>query len=114
MRLGTSRFEPTADGKRAIGTINGQDFIAVEIRSVPECEATAGLLNYPGLPSKATQVVVNEIPFVCDFCKAEPVSVNVNAPAGDAFASYPIAKVVWAAEMKNGSFSFSPPKVAGR
>lgn len=115
VRLGTSRFEPTAEGKRAIGTVNGQDFITVEIKSDPgSCEPAAGRLNYPGLSAKTKQIVVNEIPFVGDFCKAEPVSVNVNAPAGDPFAAFPIAKVVWAAEFKNGSFSFSPPKLAGK
>jgi hypothetical protein len=112
VRVGTSRFESTAEGKRAIGTANGQDFITAEIKSVPECGPAAGLLNYPGLSGKTGQVVVNEIPFVGDFCKAEPVSVNVNAPAGDPFSAFPIAKVVWAGEFKNGSFSFSPPKIA--
>lgn len=115
VRVGTSRFEPTAGGKRAIGTVNGQDFITVEIKSDPgPCEPVAGLLNYPGLLAKTKQVVVNEIPFVGDGCKAEPVSVNVNAPAGDLFGKFPIAKVIWAAEFKNGAFSFSPPKPAGK
>src|SRR5262249_40523092 len=31
VRLGTSRFESTAEGKRAIGTVNGQDFITAEV-----------------------------------------------------------------------------------
>jgi hypothetical protein len=58
--------------------------------------------------------MVNEIPYVGDGCKAEPVSVNVTAPGGDLFGKFPIAKVVWAAEFKNGAFSFSPPKLAGK
>jgi hypothetical protein len=114
VRIGTSRFESTSEGKRAIGTVNGQDFITAEIKSVPECGPAAGLINYPGLSAKTRQLVVNEIPFAGDFCKAELVSLNVNATAGDPFSAYPIAKVVWAAEFKNGSFSFSPPKVAGK
>jgi hypothetical protein len=113
VRLGTSRFESTTDGKRAIGTVNGQDFITVEIKSVPGgCEAAAGRVNYPGVSPATGQVVVNEIPFVGEFCKAEPVSVKVTAPSGDPFSAYPIAKVVWAAELKNGSFSFTTPKPA--
>jgi hypothetical protein len=115
VRVGTSRFEPTTDGKRAIGTVNGQDFITVEIKSDPgPCEPVAGLLNYPGLPASSKQLVVNVIPYVGDGCKAEPVSVNVNAPPGDLFGGFPIAKVVWAAEFKNGAFSFSTPKLAGK
>jgi hypothetical protein len=42
------------------------------------------------------------------------VAVNISAPAGDAFSAYPIAKVVWAAEFKNATFSFSVPQVAGK
>ena len=115
VRLGTSRFEPTAQGKRAIGTVNGQDFITVEIKSIPgECQAVAGSLNYPGVSPKTKQLVVNEIPYVGEACKAEPVSVNVSAPAGDPFSAFPIVNVVWAAEFKDASFSFSPPKVAGK
>ena len=115
VRVGTSRFEPTPDGKRAIGTVNGRDFIKVEIKSTPgACEAVAGRVNYPGLSEKTKQVVVNEIPFVGESCKAEPVSVKVDAPAGDPFSAFPIAKVVWAAELKNGSFSFTLPKAASK
>jgi hypothetical protein len=115
VRVGGSRFEPTTQGKRAIGSVNGRDIITVEIRALPgECQAAAGRVNYPGVSGKAKQLVVNEIPWVGDFCKAEPVAVNISAPAGDAFSAYPIAKVVWAAEFKNATFSFSVPQVAGK
>jgi hypothetical protein len=63
---------------------------------------------------RSRQLVVNEIPYVGEACKAEPVSVNVTAPPGDPFSAFPIVKVVWAAEFKNASFSFSPPKVAAK
>ena len=87
----------------------------MEIKSVAGgCEPAAGRVNYPGLSPQTHQVVVNEIPFVGDSCKAEPVSVDVSAPAGDPFSAFPIAKVVWAAEFKNASFSFTSPKPAGR
>jgi hypothetical protein len=113
VRIGTSRFEPTPEGKRAIGTVNGQDFITAKIKSVPgACELATARVNYPALSEKTKQVVINEIPFVGEFCKAEPVSVEVTAPAGDAFSAYKIAKVVWAAEFKNGSFSFTYPQPA--
>src|SRR5262245_5386438 len=115
VRLGGSRVEATAQGKRATGTVNGQDFITVEIKSSPEeCQAVAGAVNYPGMQPSTKRVVVNEIPYIVDFCKAEPVSVKVNAPPGDPFSAFPIAKVVWAGEGRNASFSFSPPKVAQR
>ena len=112
VRLGGSRVEATAQGKREIGTVNGQDFITVEIKSSEECQAVAGTLNYPGVQPNTKHLVVNEIPYVGEICKAEPVSVTVNASAGDPFSAFPIAKVVWAADFRNASFSFSPPKVA--
>jgi len=115
VRVGSSRMESTAEGKRAVGTVNGLDFVTVEIKSLSgTCEAAAGLLNYPALLPNTTQLVVNEIPFVGEFCKAEPVSVNVNAPSGDPFAAYRIEKIIWAAEFKNASFSFALPHPARR
>jgi hypothetical protein len=115
VRLGASRSEATNLGRRAIGAINGQDFVTVEVKSFPsECQAVAGTLTYPGISSMTEKLVVNEIPYVGENCKAEPISVNITAPAGDPLAAFPIAKVVWAAEFKNASFSFSPPKIVGK
>ena len=115
VRLGASRFEATAQGKRAIGTVNGRDVITVEIKSLPgECQLGSGRVNYPGISRKTKQLVVNEIPWVGEFCKAEPVAAKINAPPGDPFSAYPIAKVGWAAEFKNAAFSFSVPQVAGK
>src|SRR4029453_18493529 len=77
VRLGGSRVEATAQGKRATGTGHGQDFITVEIKSSrEECQAVAGTLNYPGVQPNTRHLVVNEIPYVGDVCKAEPISVN--------------------------------------
>jgi hypothetical protein len=115
VRPGTSRLEPTADGKRAIGTMNGQNFVTAEIKSVPgSCEPVAILLNYVSMSSETERVIVNKIPFVGDSCKAEPVSAKVTAPAGDLFSVYPIAKVIGAAEFRNGSGSFTVPQSAGK
>jgi hypothetical protein len=92
--------------------VNGQDFITAEIKSgAGECSPAAGRINYPGV--SASQVVVNEIPFVGESCKAEPVSLKVNAPADDPFSAYTVNKILWAAEVRNASFTFTFPKVAG-
>lgn len=111
VRNGTSRFEATDQGKRAIGTVNGKDVVMVEIKSSSEpCEAASGLLKYPTI--LANKVVVNEIPFVGDMCKAEPVSVNVTAPENDPFAAFKPVKTLWAFEFKNGAFSLNRPVAA--
>ncbi len=115
VRPGTSRMEPAADGKRAIGTVNGQDLVTAEFKPVPgSCEATAALLNYVSLSPETEQVTVTKIPFVGDSCKAELVSAKVTAASGDAFAAYSISKAVGAAEFRNASFTLSSPQPAGK
>lgn len=112
VRNGTSRAEATADGKRAIGTVNGQDVVVAEIKSSTDpCDTVSGLLNYPVI-NNSKQIMVNIIPYVGDACKAEPVSVSVTAPAGDPFAAFNPVKVLWAAEFKNAAFSFHRPVAA--
>jgi hypothetical protein len=115
VRPGTSRVEPTADGKRAIGSVNGQDFVTAEIKLVPgPCKAGDALLNYVSLSPQAEGISVIKIPFVGDSCKAEPVSAKVTAASGDPFSAYPISKVIRAGEFKNASFAFTSPQPAGK
>jgi len=102
VRKGTSRFEATAEGKRAIGTLNGQDFVSVEIKSLVEsCEPKALSLNY------VTPEGLIEIAVTGQACKAQPVSVEVHAPPGDPFAAFRPIKVLWAAEYKDASFAIT-------
>jgi len=109
VRNGTSRFEATAEGKRAIGSVNGQDFVTVEIKSVPgSCEPGSVTLNYP------TRKGLIEIPAAGDVCKAEPVSVEVSAPSGDPFAAFKPVKTLWAIEFKNGAFAIPRPQPLGQ
>jgi hypothetical protein len=113
VRPGTSRLEITADGKRAIGTVNGQDFVTAEFKSVPgSCEGAALLLNYVVLSPETKQLGVNKIPVVLDSCKAELVSAKVTAASGDPFSTFPISKVIGAAEFRNGSAAFASPQRA--
>jgi hypothetical protein len=115
VRAGTSRFEPTTGGKRAIGTVNGQDFVTAEFKSVPgSCQAAAVLLNYVVLSRETGQIGVNKIPVTMDSCKAELVSATVTAASGDPFAAYPIAKFTGAAEFRNASAAIASPQPAGK
>jgi hypothetical protein len=115
VRPGSSRFEVTADGKRAIGTVNGQDFVTTEVKSVPgSCEAAAFLVNYVSISPETQRVIVNKLPVVGDSCKAELVSAKVAAPSDDPISAYPIAKVIGASEFRNASVSFTVPQSAGK
>jgi hypothetical protein len=108
VRNGTSRFEQTSEGKAAIGTVNGQDFVTVVIKPSNECEAGAVTLNYP------TTKGLIEIPAAGTVCKAEPVSATVHAPKGDPFAAFTPLKVTWAIEFKDGAFSIARPRPLGQ
>jgi hypothetical protein len=111
LRTGEARLEPIADGKRAVGILNGQDVVAAEIKSVPNgCAPGAVQLNYLSLLRETEQVVVNTIPFAGDFCKADLVSAKITAPSGDAFSSFPIAKLISASEFSNGAATFTAPR----
>jgi hypothetical protein len=115
VRQGESRLEPTADGKRAIGILNGQDIVAAEIKPVPNgCAPGTAVLNYVSVSQGTEQIVVTKIPFVADICKADLVSAKVTAPSGDAFSAYTIAKLVGASEFRNGAAAFSAPVPAGK
>jgi hypothetical protein len=104
VRVGTSRFESTADGLRAAGSAVGREVVIAQIRSIDKpCAPASITLNYP------TPKGLLEIPVIGESCDAEPVSVEVSAPAGDPFAAFKPVKLLWASEFRNGSFSFSRP-----
>ncbi len=112
VRNGTAKVEATAQGRRATGMIGDKPIVVGEIRLADEpCSVLAGQVNYPVL-SSSKQVMINVIPYVGEACKSEPVSVDVVAPAGDAFAAFKPVKLLWALELKNASMSFHSPIVA--
>lgn len=111
VRCGTSRFETTPKRRRAIGSLDGQDIIKTEI--IPSSDDyvwAAVLLNYVSLSPDTGGVIVNHIPVVAEVRPAQPVSVDISAPARDPFAGHAIARLDWGLEVRNGSFSFSLPR----
>jgi hypothetical protein len=115
VRPGTSHIDTTAEAKHAVGTVNGQDFVTADVKSVPgSCQPAASLLNYVTLLPQAEQPVVTHIPFVGEACKAEAVSAKITAPPGDAFAAFTIAKLAGAGEFRNASFTFTTPQPAAK
>jgi hypothetical protein len=115
VRTGTSHIDTTGEAKHAVGTLNGQDFVTADVKSVAgSCQPGTSLLNYVTLLPQAEQPVVTHIPFVGESCKAEAVSAKITAPPGDAFAAFTIAKVAGAGEFRNASFTFTTPQPAGK
>jgi len=113
VRVGSSRFEPTAQGKLAIATLGERDILTVEIRS-NSGEGTLGtfLLHYVSQLAPNGELIVNQIPGVARTREAEVISVSIDAPSGDPFASFPIKRTDWAVEVLDGSYSFSFPRPA--
>jgi hypothetical protein len=113
VRVGSSRFEPTVHGKRAIATLNGRDILSAEVKSRSD-EGTMGtsLLHYVSQLASNGELIVNQIPGVGRSREAEVVSVSIDAPSGDLFASFPIKRTDWAVEVLDGSYSFSFPRPA--
>jgi hypothetical protein len=113
VRVGSSRFEPTAQGKRAIATLDGRDILTIEIKSRPG-EGAMGtfLLHYVSQLVSNGDLIVNQIPGVARTREAEVVSVSIDALPGDLFASFPIKRTDWAGEVLDGSYSFSFPRPA--
>ena len=109
VRTGSSTRESVGDNIRAIGMLNGRKFIEVVITPKPDsCQSIQSTLNYLGLLENG-KVVTTQIPVIGDVCGADPVSVAINAPAGDPINKLKPVSVLWAIEFKNGYFSFSRP-----
>jgi hypothetical protein len=113
VRIGSSRFESTAQGKRAIATLNGRDILNVEIKSRSD-DGSVGtfLLHYLSQLAPNGELIVNQIPGVARTREAEVIAVSIDAPSGDLFASFPIKQTAWAVEVLDGSYSFSFPRPA--
>lgn len=114
VRVGSSRFESTLQGTRAIATLNGRDILTVEIKSRSSDDGTAGtyLLHYLSQLASNGELIVNQIPGVGHTREAEVVSVSIDAPSGDLFASFPIKQTDWAVKVMDGSACFSFPRPA--
>ena len=70
VRPGASRSEPSADVKRAVGTVNGQDFVTVEYRSVSgSCKPVAVLLNYISLSPERNELASSRLQLLATSAK---------------------------------------------
>ena len=107
VRTGLSRTKETPDGKRAIATVNGNDVAIAEITLIGECAPISGRYNYPG-KNHAGQIVSVLIPYTGTWCPAQPVSMDVVAPAGDPFGKFKPVKLIWAGQV-NLTTSVSRP-----
>jgi hypothetical protein len=111
VRYGGSRIEETPDGTtRAVGILNGQNFVTVEIQPLRNSwQSISWNLKYLGGVAKNKERTFFEANGIGEFCAAEPISVQVTAPAGDPFAALQPKKLLWAGEIINGAMALSHP-----
>ena len=67
-----------------IGTLAGQEMMRLVVTPKPDtCKSVAGALNYAGQLDPSRDIVVMQGAYVGELCEADPVSVDITAPAGD-------------------------------
>jgi hypothetical protein len=110
VRVGESR-RVTKDGSTVgIGTLAGRDVVQLVVTPKPTtCKSGAGTLNFPGQLDTSRDIVVAQIPYVGEFCEADPVSVDITAPAGDPLNTLKPVKILGALAVKNYAFAFTRP-----
>ena len=114
VRNGSSRFEQTSGQRRAIGTLEGRDWITAEItQGTGDYAPTEALLNYVTSVPADGRLMLVEVPFAAEARAAKAVSVTIDAPAGDAFAGLRIVRLDWALEVRDDAFSICFPRPTG-
>ena len=111
VRVGTSRFESTQDGRRAIGVLNGRNVVTAHVKTGTDPFGEAAvLLNYVSLSPTTGAVIVNQIPAITEARPAEALSIDITAPSDDLFGLATIKRIDWALEGRNGALSFTWPR----
>jgi hypothetical protein len=109
-RTGASRQVTKDSSTVGIGTLAGQEVVQIVVTPKPDpCKSAAGTLNYPGQLETSRDIVVAQIPYVGEFCAADPVSVDITAPAGDPLHQLKPVKILGASAFKNFAFAFPRP-----
>ena len=111
VRVGTSSFESTQAGRRAIGVMNGRNIVTAHVKSGTDpFGEIASLLNYVSLSPATGAVIVNQIPVITEARTAEALSGDITAPSDDPFGLATIKRIDWALEGRNGAISFTWPR----
>jgi hypothetical protein len=109
-RAGESRRVTKDASTVGIGTLAGQEVVRLVVTSKPTtCKSVAGALNYPGQLDTSRDIVVTQIPYVGELCEADPVSVDITAPAGDPLHKLKPVKILGAITLKNFATAWPLP-----
>src|SRR5262249_5924136 len=101
IRSGGSRVKGDADHLRYLGFAGEQDLVAAGGKVDRNTwRAVGASLNYMSISPETNQLMRLSPAVAGESCPAEVVEARILAPAGDAFAQFPIKKVLWAAQFK--------------
>jgi hypothetical protein len=110
VRAGESRRVTKDASTVGMGTLAGQEMVQLVVTPKPTtCKSAAGTLNYPGQLDTTREIVVAQIPYVAEICEADPVSVDVTAPAGDPLSKLKPVKILGAVAFKNIAAAWTSP-----
>jgi hypothetical protein len=106
--VGAGESSQSEDGDTWTGTGgDGQGSITLTVKPGGDCIAAAGTLNYVGVAGGGVGLDLLQIPFVGDFCPAEPVSVDITGPEGSALAQIAVDKMLGGGRLRSGAFAFT-------
>ena len=115
VRTGESRQEVKEATTIGIGTLAGQEVVRIEVRPKPTTyNSVAGAINFPGQLETTREIVILQMPYIAEICDADPVSIDVRAPAGDRLSKLKSVKMVGAFAFKNFTFAFPSPASANQ
>jgi hypothetical protein len=110
VKVGASRQVTKDASTVGIGTFAGQDVVQMVVTPKPDtCKSVAITLNYPGQVEPSQEIVVLQAPVAGEFCEADPVSVDITAPAGDPLQKLNPVKILGAFAIKNAAWAFPRP-----
>ncbi len=115
VRAGQSRQEVKEASTIGIGTLAGHEVVRIVVRPKPTTyNSVAGAINFPGQLETTREIVVLQMPYIAEICDADPVSIDVRAPAGDPLNKLKSVKMVGAFAFKNFTFAFPSPASANQ
>jgi hypothetical protein len=115
VRAGESRQEVRDASTIGIGTLAGQELVRIVVKPKPTTySSVAGAINFPGQLEATREIVVLQMPYIAEICDADPLSIEVRAPAADPLSRLKSVKMTGAFAFKNFTFAFPNPAPANQ
>jgi hypothetical protein len=107
VRTGESRLESKEASTIGIVTLAGQEVVRTVVsprRST--CKSEASAVNFLGQLEKTHEIVVLQMPYIAEICEADPMSIDISAPADDPLNTVKPFEMVGAFAFENFTFAF--------